>query len=295
MRPDQADPAVDLVAAPALHLREQGRGQLLPVVAGRAVRAGRQLEGGLVGHRRLGAGRALGHRVVRRRDVRPERLHEGQAGREQLRAGAREVGVPHTEGGQRRVGAAALTSRDPGGLQQRVALLEHPVVVGADPGEARGPLDQQVVEEVPPLRRVTLDQGEVLGREQHRADQAQQLAGPGERGPVHPGLVGATGVDLHLEDRLAPVADHGRPDHGMVRTQAHQRAVAGDPVRGERRDVVDRLDQVGLALAVAADERRHPGAERDLGLRVGPEVVQREVRDVHGGAGLLVARWWAER
>ena len=66
-----------------------------------------------------------------------------------------------------------------GGLEQGVALLEHPVVVLADAGQPRRPRDQQFVEEPPPLGGVALDQGEVLRREQHRPQDAEHVAGRG--------------------------------------------------------------------------------------------------------------------
>jgi hypothetical protein len=51
-------------------------------------------------------------------------------------------------------------------------------------------------------------------------------------------------------------------------------------VGGQPGEVVDRLDEVGLALAVAADERRRTGFEDDLDVGVRAEVVQDQVRDV---------------
>ena len=86
---------------------------------------------------------------------------------------------------------------------------------------------------------------------------------------------------LDLEERGPPLLHHRRPDDRLVGTRLHQRGVGGDPVRGEPREVVDRLDEVGLALAVAADERRRPRLQRDVDVGVGAEVVQGQVRDVH--------------
>jgi hypothetical protein len=48
-------------------------------------------------------------------------------------------------------------------------------------------------------------------------------------------------------------------------------------MRCQPREVVDGLDQVGLALPVAAHERRRPGLEGDLDVGVGTEVVEHEV------------------
>ena len=115
---------------------------------------------------------------------------------------------------------------------------------------ARG--DEQVVEEPAPLARVALDQREVLGREQHRAQQAEHLARARHGGAVDPGAVGAARVDLDLDERGAVVAHHLRAHHRPLGAEAHERCVGGDAVAVEGGDVADRLDEVGLALAVAA-------------------------------------------
>ena len=107
VRPDQGQPPVDLVVAAALDLREQRLRQ-----HGAVRLALGQLERRLVGHGRVGAGRALGHRLVAGGDVRAQVLDQGQPGGEQLGAGAREVGVPDAERGQRALGAAALPAGD---------------------------------------------------------------------------------------------------------------------------------------------------------------------------------------
>ena len=84
-------------------------------------------------------------------------------------------------------------------LQQGVALLEHPVVVGPHPGVPRRAQHQQVVEEPAALGRVALDEGQVLGGEQHAAQDAEHLPGPRHRRPVDPRPVGLAGGDLDLD------------------------------------------------------------------------------------------------
>ena len=85
-------------------------------------------------------------------------------------------------------------------------MLEHLVVVRTHAGPARLALDQQVVEERPPAGRVALDEGEVLRGEEHRRHRAEDLAWPGQRRPVEAGPVRTAGVELELDERLAPVA-----------------------------------------------------------------------------------------
>ncbi len=169
-----------------------------------------------------------------------------------------------------------------GRTQQRAALLEHPVVVGTYPGEPGRPGHQQLVEEAAPLRRVALDQRQVLGREQHRAQQADDVPRPGHRRAVEPGAVGPARVDLQLDQR-APV---------VPLTTAQRTTARAAPCRTSGASVATRwlasasprspgLDQVGLALAVGPDEGRDPRLQAELHGCVGPEVGQREMGDVH--------------
>jgi hypothetical protein len=80
------------------------------------------------------------------------------------------VAVPHVQRAEVDLPPAAA-----GALEQRVPLPQHPVVVGTHTGIARVPQHQQVVEEPPPLGRVALDHREVLGCEEHRAQDAEDL------------------------------------------------------------------------------------------------------------------------
>ena len=190
--------------------------------------------------------------------------------------------------------AGASAQHGGGRLQQGVALAQHLVVVGAHPGPAGLARDEQLVEEPAPLRRVALDQGEVLGREQHGAQRAEHLSGPLHRRAAEPGTVGPAGVELELDQRLAPVAHDHAPDHRLAGAEPHQRLVGGHPVARERGEVADRLDQVGLALSVEPDQRRDPRTQRQLGA-----LVAAEVRDVTGGGrtraqGVRSGRRWTQ-
>ena len=143
-------------------------------------------------------------------------------GVEQLGADPGQVAVPDLEGVQGVARASSTGSsaglvptaaqHRRGRLQQRVALLEHPVVVRPHPGPAGLPRDQQVVQEPAPLAGVALDQGQVLGREQHRAQRAEHVARPrhrrrGSAGPGWPcpALISSSTsvVALVLHDRAA--------------------------------------------------------------------------------------------
>ena len=89
------------------------------------------------------------------------------------------------------------------------------------------------------------------------------------------------GVDLELDQRGPVVAlDHGAHDRPLG-ADPHQWSVGGHSMAGQVGDVRDRLDQVGLALTVRSDEGRHPALDRQLHRRVGAEVHQGQLTDVH--------------
>ena len=272
VRADEAHPPLDLLAA---HLDERGEQQRLQLVR----RGGQHTV-----QRRAVDER---DRLRRRRDLR-ERL-DGRRGetRDQVQAPGQqhrtvpgEMAVPHVQGTEvfARGGSGAVA----GGLEQRRPLLEHPVVVGAHGREAGTPGDQQVVEEPAPLARVAAHQREVLGGEQHRAQDAQDVPGPGHRRAVHPCPVGPARRDLQFDGQLPALVHDRRADHRPLRAAPDQRGVARDPVRPQRGQVADRLDEVRLPDAVGSDEHADAGLEIELGALPGPEVGDRETAQVHG-------------
>ncbi len=275
MRADQAHPAIELV--------RPGLGDRLQELRRQQVAVGRERDvSAEAGHvHQVGVGRPVRDRRIGRAHPRPQQVHQLQPGGDQLGSLARQVGVPHVQRRQVRR-RPALAQRSTRRLEQRVALLEHPVVVGPHASHPRLTGDEQVVEETAAIRRVALDQREVLGGEQHGAQDAQYLAGPRDGRGVDAGPVGPAGGDLQLDQGGSTVADHPSPDHGPRGPLADQRGVGRHPMAVQRRQVADGLDQVGLALPVRADERRHPGLQRQLDRCVGAEVGQRQVADVHG-------------
>ena len=148
-----------------------------------------------------------------------------------------EVGVPDPERGQRGVLRDGPAARSAGGLEQGVALLEDPVVVGADAGQPRRAQHQQVVEEAragptgSPLTSVRSSGEKTTVRTRPTSSRAR-----GSGRPVDPGPVGPPGVELDLEHRRAPVAHHGRADHRLVGAGADQRRVGRRPGASESRE-----------------------------------------------------------
>ena len=159
-------------------------------------------------------------------------------------------------------------------------------MLGAHPGQARAQRDHQVVEEPPADPGLGAHQGEVLGGEDDRAQHPEQVAGP-TAAPVETGPVRLAGDDLDLQDTGSfpmdgPGAHDGAGRLGLTRCRpSDEGGVRTDPVGGERRQVDDGLDQVGLALPVGADEGTGAGLQGQHQAAVGAEVVQGEVRDVH--------------
>ena len=214
--------------------------------------------------------------------MRPQRGHQAHPAGQQRRARLGQLRVPRVERRRHRfTGRAAQVPLGPRGLEQGGALPQHPFVVRAQPRVPRRGGDQQLVQEPPPLAGIALDQGHVFGREQHRAQRAQDVPRPRHRRPVQPDPVGPAGVELDLHQRAALGSAHRGPQHGPVSAPPDQRRVGGDPVAAQRGQVADRLDQVGLAFPVRPAERGHARPELEAELGVGPEVGQREPGEVH--------------
>ena len=287
--------AVDLPGAQRPHGRLQAGGggigvgqsglDLRPLPAGARVGLGRPLvqgQAGAVGDERGGGVRA--DRPVGVGHPGPQALDDVNARGDEAGGRRGELGVPHLQGGQHGGG------RGPGGAggpEQAGALGEDLVVLGAHAGQGGSQGDGQVVEESAPPGRLLAHQGQVLGGEQDGAQHSEQFAGA-HGSPVEAGPVGPPGDDLELHDGGASAVDDPGPQHRSARLllprpgAAYERGVRARAVAGQARQVVDGLDEVGLALPVGADEGRDPGLEGDHEPVVGAEVVQGEVGDVHG-------------
>ena len=143
------------------------------------------------------------------------------------------------------------------GLQRLVALLQRPgialqrVVIGG------ANLGQRHVHEAPALGRAVLHGAQVLGGEQHAGDVAHQLAGPGDFLPRHPDPAPPQRGqgDLHL---VASVPAHGlHPHRREIRPPADQLPILPRAVGAPGTAQVQRLQHVGLALAVVAQQHVH--------------------------------------
>ena len=206
-----------------------------------------------------------------------------QASLDELGPEGDELVVPHVEGRELIAADAACLGR----LEQSGALLEHAVVVGEHPREARGPLHQELIHEPPAGGRVAADDLEVFRCEQHDLRVPRQLRAL-DRGAIDPSLVRTLSVQLRFEQNPPLAMREPGADDGGIRTVAHHRRVRRDAMRAERREEGDRLGEIGLALAVAADEHVRTGTERDVGHRVVAEVDEAEV--LHDHCATLIRR-----
>src|SRR5262249_57190741 len=112
----------------------------------------------------------------------------------------------------------ATAARQDRRAQQRVALLEHPLVVAAHAGEAWLAQGEQLVEVTATLTRVTAYQSKVLRREQHHPQRPEHIPDPGQRSATQPGTVGPAGLDRQLHQQFPPVVRDRRTYHRQGRT-----------------------------------------------------------------------------
>ena len=219
-------------------------------------------------------------------------VHEVEPGAQQLGAVTGELLVPDLERGGRRLGRvqpadAASRAAAPHRahlLEQVAALLEDPVVVGLDRGEAGRDLEQELVEEAAPALGIGLDQSQVLRGEEHRPHLAEQVAQPGDVLPLEPSAVRLAGGDLEVDLQRPAGAFEARADDRGGLAAVHERGVVGDAMARERREVPQRLDDIGLALPVRTHHDGDAGTDGQAQLPVGAEVGEFERGQVHGGS-----------
>ena len=142
-------------------------------------------------------------------------------------------------------------------------------------------LDEELVGEAAAGGWISTNDLEVFGSEEHDLRVARKLGGLHRR-TVDARLVRALPVDLRLEQDLALAVGEPRTDDRGIRAVAHHRSVVRHAMRAERREERDRLGEIRLALAVAADEHIRTGTERDIGDRIVAEVDETQLLHDHG-------------
>src|SRR5918994_332152 len=101
---------------------------------------------------------------VRLADMRCQVGKSRQPGLEELAARLCKMGVPDIECGSRVTEWLAISVPPTKGFQQRVALPQHPLVVGTYPGQARPARDDEVIDEAPPFTGIAFDDRDVHRR-----------------------------------------------------------------------------------------------------------------------------------
>ena len=110
----------------------------------------------------------------------------------------------------------------------------------------------------------------------------------------NPGLhgedaVAAVGLDLRLDEQLAPLTIGEGAHDGERRPAPHEGVGRRPPERRQRGQPGQGLEQVGLALAVGADERGEAGSQVEPGRGVAAEVGQPEGADLHARRAAAVS------
>ena len=154
--------------------------------------------------------------------------------------------------------AARLSVAEPaaGLLQQRVALPEDALEVGAQRVVLRAAAPRARRRGTAGARRAALDEREVVGREHRDPEHAEQVAGPRQALAVDQHAVATGRARSRPRQQLAPVVARPRRARWPVGARADQRSVGRARKLSSVRQVADRLDEVRLALAVVADAPR---------------------------------------
>ena len=168
-------------------------------------------------------------------------LHEPQPAPHQLGPGSGQLVVEHVEGGRGIVTTSAA-------LQQRVAVTQHPVVVGARGFVARRENDEQVVEVSPVVRAgPPFTSAKSSGAKIVTRNNVEPVARSGKWVPVHQHSVAPRHPQLGVEGLASAVVVDDRSHDGLLTSCADQRGVGDAPERPAQRDPGHGLEQCGLA------------------------------------------------
>jgi hypothetical protein len=132
-----------------------------------------------------------------------------------------------------------------------VSAARHPQIVDEARRSAGSPLTIAVTRHVEWARMGR----QVLEGEHHAAKGADGVFWPGQRDPVEPDPVRPACVELDLDQAVPGRRPDGRPQDRPVRAHPDHGSIGRNAVAGEGSGIVHRLDQVGLACAVGANER----------------------------------------
>ncbi len=223
-------------------------------------------------------GRPAGKVGVGLADERADPLDQAVAGTAEPLARLAEPGVPYVERGRCiRIESSRHLS------QQRVALAHDAIQFESRRVVLHRQRDKGVVEVPTAVGGTALDQREVVRREHRHPDDTEQIAGAFEPLPVDLHAVAAGRHQLGLDQRgPSVVVTHLGTQDRRRAARPHERLGRRATEAGQRRQIRQRLGEVGLAVAVVAHHDR--GARRQLERRRAVVAVVGEVEpfDDHG-------------
>ena len=283
VRPHEGLAPVDLLPAPPAELGEQHRLDQIGVGQLGLVRGALHAEP--IGHG--GGPRLRCQAAVGLDDEGPQPPDQIHPPGDDPRPQPGQSAVPHVERVEHRGGVLAPPApQRPGGrLEQRRALAQDRGVLAEVAAERRAPLHHQLVQESTALGGLSPDQGQILGREEHGLDHAEDVPEPPARRGVEAGPVGAAGVESQFHGEFAPGVMGEGAYQRRVRPAPDQGRIRGDPVGSERGQHPDRLEDVGLSVTVASHEGGDPRSELQLQQGPGAEVEKPQMTQVHTGSG----------
>ena len=163
-------------------------------------------------------------------------------------------------------------------------LLIDTVEVRQEVGVFRPQLADGKVHEAPPLRSPALDELQIVGAEKGAGKAAAELGSGLHPHAVHKYLFPLPAAQVDV-DPLLPHFGGNEAGDGPLRLLQVEDIPVGTAAEGAgARQVVDRFQEVGLALGVAAGDDVHPRVEITLQLPVVAEIPKLQPLDDHASA-----------
>ena len=165
-------------------------------------------------------------------------------------------------------------------LEQSVALPKHAFIVGNDGAHSRSAQHEKLVEKLSATRRFPADDDEILRCEQNARKEPGKFSRL-DRGPIHLRAVCARAIELYFCENFALEMRESSPHNGRILALPNHRVIGRYAMRAEGAQVPERLDEIGLSLPVASDEKVGSAVKIDFEGLVVSKVAETEVRDDH--------------
>ena len=167
--------------------------------------------------------------------------------------------------------------------QQLGALPQQPAVAAQQLGVHRLQLQHHPIQPLAAQGRLATHQLQIEGAEAHTTQRTDQLVLPLEHLAVAPSLAAALAAQLQLQ----PVARSGvGRNQGLALAVTDQVAVGAAAVRAQAAQQLHRLQQVGFALAVAADHQQPRRLQLQLKRAVIAKLAQLQAMQPNGSGAV---------